>query len=114
MAWWDPTLNGWARASRAGMGAPEPCQATGRSYGERDGKGGSGREVRWGWEGNTVFGRVDLAGIAAQLEGLEIQGHPENDAGQLAVIRLAGGAAVVEGGGNNDSAQAAFRDVLEI
>jgi hypothetical protein len=71
------------------------------------------KEVQYGSDGAAIFVRVDFAETAAQLEGLEIQVHPESGAGQLAVIRIAGGAAVTDHV-NDDRTQAAFRDVLEV
>ncbi len=68
------------------------------------------KEVLYGSDGNSIYVRADFAETAAQLEGLEIQVHPETGSGQLAVIRLAGGSALLESG----QAEAAFRDVLEI
>jgi len=69
------------------------------------------KEVRYGSNGNSLQLRVAFAESGAQLEELEIQVHPESGSGQLAVIRLRGGAAVMISG---RQVTAAFRDELEI
>ncbi len=71
------------------------------------------KEVLYGSDAKAIYLRVDFAESAAQLEGLEIQVHPETGSGQLAVIRIAGGLAVTVHT-NGHKTEAAFRDVLEI
>ena len=71
------------------------------------------KEVLYGSDGKKIYVRADFVETAAQLEGLEIQVHPETGTGQLAVITLQNGKAVITGHPNGHT-EAAFRDVLEI
>ena len=69
------------------------------------------KEVLYGSDGSSLYVRVDFAESGEQLEELEIQVHPQTGSGQLAVIRLRSGAAVMVSG---SQVSAAFQDVLEI
>ena len=71
------------------------------------------KEVRYGSDGVWVYVRVDFAESGDQLEGLEVQVHPESSTAQLAIVRLINGAAVLTRGEANQ-AIAAWQEVLEI
>ena len=92
-----------------GAGVYHADQRSGAMHGKR----ALLHEVRYGSDGAAIYVRVDFAESAAQLEGLEVQVHPEDGTGQLAVIRVVGGAAVLVLGAA-EHATAAFKDVLEI
>jgi len=68
------------------------------------------KEVLYGSDGASIHVRVAFAESVAQLEGLEIQVHPESDTTQLAVIRLHEGRAAVVSG----QVEAVFGEFLEI
>jgi alpha-amylase/alpha-mannosidase (GH57 family) len=71
------------------------------------------REVRYGSDGVWVYVRIDFAESGAQLNGLEVQVHPETGTTQLAIVRLVNGAAVLVRGEANQIL-AAWQEVLEI
>ena len=71
------------------------------------------KELRYGSDGGSVYLRVDFAERAEELEGLEIQVHPEGETRDVGVIRIETGAAVVMPGAQG-AVLAAYRDVLEI
>jgi alpha-amylase/alpha-mannosidase (GH57 family) len=71
------------------------------------------KEVLYGCDAESMYVLVDFVETAERLEGLEVQVHPDSGTEQLAIIRIAGGIAVIESG-NADRAEAAYREVLEI
>jgi alpha-amylase/alpha-mannosidase (GH57 family) len=107
----QPVVNGIVSEDSewAGAGVYAADQKDGAMHGRR----ALLREVRYGSDGESIYLRVDFAESGSQLEGLEIQIHPEGGTAQLAVIRLRGGVAVIKGA-DPAAVRAAFRDVLEI
>jgi alpha-amylase/alpha-mannosidase (GH57 family) len=78
--------------------------------GSMHGKRALVKAVHYGANGESAFLRVDFEEEVSRLENLEIQVHSGDSLNTLAVIRIEGAEAVVQG----HSAQAAFKDVLEI
>ncbi len=70
------------------------------------------REVWYGSGEGSIYVRVRFAEGGLELEGLEVQIHPESGTDQLAVIRIEAGRAVIVNAGNG--VKAAFAEVLEL
>jgi hypothetical protein len=81
--------------------------------GNMNGKRALLKEVLYGSDGTSIYIRVDFMEDGTQLEGLEIQVHPESGSTQLAVIRISGGRATLVSG-HAELSSAAYRDVLEL
>jgi alpha-amylase/alpha-mannosidase (GH57 family) len=104
-----PAVDGTISGSEwRGAGIYGAHQRDGAMHGKRD----LLREVLYGSDGTTLYLRVDFEPTATQLEGLEVLVHTENGDGQLAVIRLTGGAAIVLQG--SEDVASAFQEVLEV
>ena len=97
--------NGW---SRAGV-----YTVDGRG-GAMQGKRALLGEVRYGSDGQSIHLQVEFAEDKSQLEGLEIQVHPEIGTAQLAVIRSAQGGQPVILAGDPNGVSATASSPLEI
>jgi alpha-amylase/alpha-mannosidase (GH57 family) len=106
-----PTINGVIGPDSEWLGAG--AYAVDERDGAMHGKRALLKEVLYGSDEASIYVRVVFAESGSQLEGLEIQVHPESETVQLSVIQLQRGGAVLLSGAEG-RVSAAFVNVLEI